>query len=176
MALALLYLRRSRYTEKDFLQEGTTMPTMVEQAPIDQVSESPFLSATYGPRNVDVPVVVSVDTDGKLVVDAPTSFVVGGARTFPNESTWTVTWTLSGRSSAVFDNPGIVFPVPLPDGVKIQSWDPPSPNQWKITVVNTVAQWQSQSQPFTYSIFVSDSTLGRCRHDPTIVVTPDPIT
>ena len=58
MALALLYLRRSRYTEKDFLQEGTTMPTMVEQAPIDQVSESPFLSATYGPRNVDVPVVV----------------------------------------------------------------------------------------------------------------------
>jgi hypothetical protein len=176
MALALLYLRRSRYTEKHFLQEGTTMPTMVEQAPIDQVSESPFLSATYGPRNVDVPVVVSVGTDGKLVVDAPTSFMVGGALTFPNESTWTVTWTLSGDSLAVFDNPGIGFPGPLPDGVEIQLCDPPAPKQWKATVVNTVAQWQSQSQSFTYNIFVCHPTLGKCRHDPTIVVTPDPIT
>lgn len=150
------------------------MPTMVEQAPIDQVSEPPFLFATYGPRNVDVPVFVSV-MDGKLVVDAPTSFMVGGARTSPNESTWTVTWTLSGYSSAVFDDPGICFPVPLPEGVAIQSWDPQKPNQWKATVVNTVAQWQAQSQSFPYSISVCHPNLGKCRHDPTIVVTPEPI-
>jgi hypothetical protein len=155
------------------------MPAMMEQAAMDQVCDAGGICVDANLKRIDVQVSVSLDSERRPVIAAPASITVWGVPTTPDDSTWTVTWTISGPSSVVFDNEnGIVFPSPPPNGVTTMLWpaDPSKPTQRTASIVNQVSQWQGQAQPFSYTINVYEEILKTtASHDPTIVVTPEPI-
>ena len=105
---------------------------------------------------------------------------LGGTGTIANGATWLVVWTLiagAGVDSVAFnESHGICIQtvdkvIPMSQGLV----DPSSPTQWKTLILNNV----TETVLVKYSI-IGTASVGSDRHDvifhdPTIVVTQDPI-
>ena len=162
------------------------MIAMMEKTTVDSVTEL-LPTVTYDPVNqvITATVIVGFDTTtSSLVVHAPLIAVPKGVES----SSWTALWNVAPDAtlqSASFRSTSEGVEIPgqnLPPEVTllalgpVPSPSPQSPDQWQATFGNAVTGPNS----FNYILSVKGtplgSTLAMCkRHDPTIVVTPDPM-
>lgn len=154
-----------------------TQPTIV--API-------FPTVTYDLKEklITATVIVSWDSVlGDLVVQAPIISIPGPGTT-GEPSIWTVLWEAkpdpATLSSASFDSQGILIPAlntSMPFGVSLLSLEPvSSPDGIEVTLENDVTSDGS----LNYTVSVTGTRIGEGQprykqHDPTIVVTQEPI-
>ncbi len=174
------------------------MTAIMEPMPIDQMDPPPLTVTMGAPLSggspvitIEVPVIVSQAADGTINFDVPTITLPGsGSDSIP--SYCTVIWTLEAGenvTSVSFTGQGMELPAvghpPLPAGVSIlesQGVDG-APNQWKTCFKNRI---HGPNEPFAYTISINAAFNpgpsanfslgpGPFSHDPTIVVTLDPI-
>ena len=163
------------------------MTTMLEQSTTAQVATTLVPSVTYNllsePKSINVTVIVSrsSDPDHPLHFDAP-AFCVPGSGSPDIAVTWNVIWTVlpgSGLDSVKFIDVGLQTPAldsHLPDGVNPISPLPVEGNEdmMQALINHTVLSVNS----FNYRMFVKGQqgdTIMPDSHDPTIVVTLDPM-
>lgn len=161
------------------------MPTILEQTTIDPVTSSAVDPAalptvTYDPvnRKICATVMASWDAIEGFIVQAPIIAIPKGGELFH----WTVLWTL--QSDGTLDSlsfEGIEVPMggtTMPAGVGLlTSGQGPDSNQWQIAIDNRA----ESASPFNYTLSLTGTPAGTTqprvkKHDPTIVVTLDPMT
>ncbi len=150
----------------------------------------PTVTYDYANQRITATVIVGWDAATKeLVVHAPLIAIPKGGKPSP----WTLLWkvlpdpTTVSKASFRSATEGVEIPEDyngpnLPPKVTISRLEPvPSPDaqppkHWTATIANTVRS----SNSFHYILSVKGTPLGTTqamfkRHDPTIVVTPDPM-
>jgi hypothetical protein len=147
----------------------------------------PTVTYDAGNQTIAATVIVSLPSGAEdLVYDTPLIGIPGPGELGPR---WTVFWNLQlgdGLSSVSFpESDGIVVPATgttLPPHVTVtpsSSHMGSSSTQWQVTIENTVTGANSFNYDITaIGIPVQVSTLASFKtttHDPTIVVTKDPI-
>jgi hypothetical protein len=174
--------KRCRYTKTFSFRRGATMVSTLKQSAAQlNTTQSPSVSFDVSQKTIAANVIVSKPATD-LIFDAPI-FGVPGSGSSGVPVTWTVTWTVvagDGLDSVSFTSPGIVIPATgssLPDGVS----GPVDTN----SVADNPAQWQAaitqavtDVNAFNYTLIVeadSEGTKVPGSHDPTIVVTLDPM-
>jgi hypothetical protein len=165
------------------------MLAMMEKTTVDPVTgvlpTLPTVTYDHLGKLITATVIVRLDTiTDELVVQAPLVAIPKGGESLR----WTVLWTIQPDAtlqSASFYSaiegveiqgqnipPGVILLMSGPG----QSQDPLFPDQWQVTIENDVAGPNS----FRYTLSVTGTPIGTAqprfkKHDPTIVVTPDPI-
>lgn len=166
------------------------MPTILEQTTIDPVTSSTvdpvaLPTVTYDPvnRKICATVMASWNAIDGFIVQAPIIAIPKGGELFH----WTVLWTIQSDGtldSLSFSSPfeGIEVPTrdtTMPAGVGLlTSGQGPGSNQWQIAIDNRA----DSASPFNYTISLTGTPAAGTaqpqvkKHDPTIVVTLDPMT
>ncbi|HEX3128177.1 MAG TPA: hypothetical protein VH394_12680 [Thermoanaerobaculia bacterium] len=163
------------------------MPAIMEQTTVDQC-ETPEPTAIFDRegRLITAEVIVSWDSiEDKLIVQAPI-IDIPGPGTEDEPSPWTVLWKLMPDCSTIqlatfnSSSQGVIIPGPtsvLPLGVSLLESEPgETPDQWRVLIENKARSLSS----FNYDLAITGTLISadikhHRDHDPTIVVTPDPI-
>jgi hypothetical protein len=166
-----------------FREDATMVSTLEQSAAQLNTTQLPSVTYDVSQKKISVTVIVSKPSGSTdLTFDAPI-FGVPGSGSSGVSATWTVTWTVvpgDGLDSVSFNSPGIVIPAAgssLPDRVSDPvdtEAVPESSDQWQATIVQQVTDVNA----FSYTLSVTGDiggTLILDSHDPTIVVTLDPM-
>jgi len=156
------------------------LDTTMQEATMDQTNSLERLTEISSAGAISVALVATMGPNGPFI-SAPNPITVGGSEmgTKPNDMTWKVTWTIeAGPGSGILPEDFKSLVVDLscwPSGVTILDLTS-HPTVFTATIRNQV----SQKSSFSYTIF-ADITVAKIHtdptvEDPTIVVTPDPIT
>jgi hypothetical protein len=163
---------------KTFLSRRKAMPAILEQTTVtpkivlpasDPAQTIPSVPTVFyeSLNSIDVFVIVSSTAPDALDFQAPViAFQGPGQGQAP--WTWTVTWNFVTDTGLEVDTLTVAPPVvSLTSGITMGPVQEPAPNQRQVTIT------LDEIMPLTllsYSIMVNSVS-----HDPTIVVTPDPI-
>jgi hypothetical protein len=162
-----------------------TMPASVEQTTVDPVNGLyPTVTYDHQDKLITATVIVAWDAvEGDLVVHAPLIAIPKGGESLLWKVLWEVLPDATTLQSAGFDSTSAGVEIPaqnteMPLGVSLRTLGPGlTPDQFQATIENGVASDSSLS----YTLFLQGTRIGEIqpsfkKHDPTIVVTLDPMT
>jgi hypothetical protein len=176
------------------------MTAIMEPRPIDQMDPPPLIATKGEPMpeggpvsTIEAPVIVSLATDGTVSFEVPTITLPGsGSTSMP--SYCNVIWTLMDGGAAFtslsFTGQGMEIPAvthpPLPVGVSILESEglEGTPSKWKTCFKNRIQETDECVFSYTISIQATPKPSANFNprsgpvlvsHDPTIVVTMEPI-
>jgi len=161
------------------------MPTLTESTTADPVTvQDPVFDLAN--KEITAEVLVSlIDAPPGLSIQVSPGIFIPGSGAPDKPSIWTMIWNVkcdATLESASFENrsQGIAIPGGLPPGIAILTSGPSVlgslPGQWTITFENSLTTQPPQT--FNYDILIqaqSNGTKQLRKHDPTIVVTKDPM-
>lgn len=156
------------------------LATIARPTAVEATTEEPTVTYNAVQRQIAATVIASFllgEVEPTFDFEAPLIAIPGPGK---GSDIWTVTWTLEpgpGVVSAIFDKENGISIPQVPSRLRIRESFrvPDQPSQWQVTFQNNVISANSFNYVIKGDVKGADDRWLPFSHDPTIVVTQDPI-